>query len=82
MKCEIALLMVIEYLTPSSKRPGLNEPLNIMSVLHEAVSIISRKSILKILQDDLIEDFRSSDTVDAYFANMSASWSIPRIETA
>jgi hypothetical protein len=50
-------------------RQGLNEPLNVLSVLDEAVSIITRKSILKILEHNLIEHFRSSDTADAFFAS-------------
>jgi hypothetical protein len=53
-------------------RPGLNGSLNAMSVLDEAVSMISRKSLLKILQQNLIEHFKSSETADSFFAPPTA----------
>ena len=48
-------------------RRGVQRPLVIMAVLDEAASIIARKSILTILERDLEEHFKDSDSADAYF---------------
>jgi hypothetical protein len=49
-------------------RRGVNDPLNIISVIDEAVSFIVRKSLQRILADDLLAHFKDSDSVDAYFS--------------
>jgi hypothetical protein len=50
-------------------RQGVNDRLNIVAVVDEAVSFIVRKSLQRILVDDLLEHFRDSDSVDAYFTS-------------
>lgn len=50
-------------------REGLNRrQLNVLEVLQEAVSFIDRKSLLRILQDDLLDHFRTAETAIDYFA--------------
>jgi hypothetical protein len=48
-------------------RRGVNDRLNVVAVADEAVSFIVRKSLQRILVDDLLEHFKDSDSVDAYF---------------
>ncbi len=49
---------------------GVNDPLNAVAVIDEAVSFIVRKSLQRILVDDLLEHFNDSGSVDAYFASV------------
>lgn len=49
-------------------RQGLNGALNVLVVLNEAVSFIVRKSLLRIVQDNLLDHFASAGTAEAYFA--------------
>ena len=49
-------------------RQGLNGALNVILVLNEAVSFIVRKSLLRIIQDNLLDHFASAETAEAYFA--------------
>jgi hypothetical protein len=51
-----------------SKRNGIGRPVNLFNVLTEAASFIIRKSLLKILKDDLPEHFKGADEAQMYFA--------------
>jgi hypothetical protein len=48
-------------------RQGLDGALPVVVVLTEAVSFIIRKSLLRILQEGLLEHFASAQTAEAYF---------------
>lgn len=56
-----------EYFGRTMRR-GLNGDLNVVAVLQEAVSFVIRKSLLRILQDNLLDHFSSRTTAEAYFA--------------
>jgi hypothetical protein len=56
-----------DYLFGTILRQGIAGPLNVIAVVDEAVSFIARKSIQRILADDLLEEFRDSDSADRYF---------------
>lgn len=45
-----------------------SERIGLLEVLHEALSAIIRKSLLKILRDDLLTYFQSADSAETYFA--------------
>lgn len=49
-------------------RRGLNADLPVVPVLIEAVSFILRKSLLRILRDNLLHSFANAATANAYFA--------------
>jgi hypothetical protein len=50
------------------KRDGIAGPVNLFNVLLEAASFIIRRSLLKILKDDLLEHFKGADSAQMYFA--------------
>ena len=54
-------------------REGVNGPIMKLQVLDEAVTSLVRQSLLKILEDNLLEHFRSSDTADSYFQTVDES---------
>lgn len=56
-----------EYFVREMRR-GVNGPLNVVQVLLEAVSVLVRKSLLKILDQRLLHHFVGAETADAYFA--------------
>ena len=49
-------------------RQGLNGALNVLAVLNEAVSFIVRKSLLRVIQDNLLDHFASAGAAENYFA--------------
>jgi hypothetical protein len=52
----------------NSLRKGINsEPLNVLSVLYEAMSFIIRNSLLKILRDGLHRHFAGAKESQSYF---------------
>jgi hypothetical protein len=51
------------------KRNGLDQPVSLVEVLHEATSFIIRSSLLKILDENLLEYFASGPASDAYFGS-------------
>jgi hypothetical protein len=48
-------------------RQGVGEELSVLAVLIEAVSFITRKSLLRILRDDLLQHFVDAASSEAYF---------------
>jgi hypothetical protein len=50
-----------------SLRQGLRGPLNVMQVLHEATSFIIRKTLLRIIRDNLLNHFMDAASSEAYF---------------
>src|SRR5260370_26616958 len=49
------------------KRPGLDQSLNLLEVLHEAISFIIRESLLRVLEHDLSNHFADGPASEAYF---------------
>ena len=49
-------------------RCGINGQLNTFQVLFEAASFIIRKSLLKILRENLLDHFVDAGPADKYFA--------------
>jgi hypothetical protein len=49
------------------KRTSLGEDLNLLGVLHEAISFIIRESLLRILEADLLHHFADGPASEAYF---------------
>ncbi len=56
-------------------RQGLSGPLNVLVVLNEAVSFIARKSLLRIIQDNLLDHFAGATSAETYFANEGLTFS-------
>ncbi|OFV93743.1 MAG: hypothetical protein A3F68_11525 [Acidobacteria bacterium RIFCSPLOWO2_12_FULL_54_10] len=48
---------------------GLNGGLNVLQVLLEGVSFIVRKSLLRIIQDELLNHFANPEAAEIYFAD-------------
>jgi len=51
------------------KRKDLGQPVRLVEVVHEAASFIVRSSLLKILEENLLEHFASGPASDAYFGS-------------
>lgn len=49
------------------KRTSLDESLNLLAVLHEAISFIIRESLLRILENDLLNHFADGPASKSYF---------------
>lgn len=49
------------------KRISFDESLNVIGVLHEAISFIIRESLLRILEDDLLNHFANGPASESYF---------------
>jgi hypothetical protein len=50
-------------------RQGLNGNVSVLTVLQEAVSFVIRKSLLRMLQDNLLDHFASAAEAEVYFAD-------------
>jgi hypothetical protein len=50
-----------------NKRTSFDESLNVLGVLHEAISFIIRESLLRILEADLLSQFADGPASEAYF---------------
>ncbi len=57
-----------EYFQRPMRQSLDNRDLNLLVVLHEAVSFIVRKSLLRIVQEDLLDHFAGADAAKTYFA--------------
>jgi hypothetical protein len=60
------------------KRQSLNESVPLVEVLHEAASLIIRASLLKILEDNLLQHFANGPASDSYFGSQDLIGSILR----
>ena len=58
------------YFTPGGGRPTLNGPVNFLTVLDDSLSFIIRESLLRILRDNLVENFKSRLEYSLYWKKL------------
>ncbi len=60
------------------KRQTLDYPVPLVEVLHEATSFIIRTSLLKILEDNLLQHFANGPASDSYFGSQGITATVLR----